>query len=115
MKKLFLIYSALLSSGYFTSCSNLLDSKERILNIVEVPTKGYKLKVVYLPSNATIQSAIQVVKISDNKRDEILSTYERYNFIDSCKLINDTTFMIVIRDTVSYLGNHPDTMYIELK
>lgn len=114
MKKLIFVVIVFLSCAYFTSCFSLLDSKEKILHIVAVPSKGCKLKVVHIPSNATIQSAIQIQKIGNDKKEEVLYTYERYNFVDSYAIINDTTFMIVVRDTVSYLGNLPDTMYVKL-
>lgn len=97
-----------------TKCStNVLPSKEKALTVINVPNKSYKLGVFYMPSNATIQSAIQVRKQFKDK-EEIINTYERYNYMDTCSLLNDTTFMLVIRDTISVLGNKPDTVQIIL-
>jgi hypothetical protein len=97
-------------------CTNgyLLKGKTEVLYSIKIPNKNYTLNVVYLPSNATIQSAIQVRKQFKDK-GEVINTYERYNYMDTCELINDTTFMLVIRDTVSVLGNKPDTMRIIIK
>ena len=84
-----------------------------VLTVINIPNKSYKLGVFYIPSNATIQSAIQVRKqFMDNH--EIINTYERYNYMDTCSLIDDTTFMLVLRDTISVLGNKPDTVRIIL-
>ena len=106
-----LIYSIVINS-----CTNgtrsLLDVKEKELYSAQVPHKNYKVKVVYLPSNATIQSAFQVRKQFKDK-EETAETYERYNFMDTCNFVNDTTFILVIRDTISILGNKPDTMIIK--
>lgn len=102
---------------FVNSCTNgyLLDSKAKELYSVKIPNKNYRLSIVYLPSNATIQSAIQARKQFKDKEEEVINTYERYNYMDTCGLINDTTFMLVIRDTISVLGNKPDTMIITLR
>jgi len=73
------------------------------------------LRIVYIPSNVTIQSSIQVRKLHDNKQEELLQDYERYNYVDTIYLKNDSILMLVVRDTISILGNKPDTMVIKLK
>ena len=45
----------------------------------------------------------------------MLKNYERYNMLDSYKLVDDTSLMLVVRDTISYLGNKPDTFFLVLK
>lgn len=96
-------------------CKNptILETKTKELYNWKNTTKDYGLKVLYMPSNATIQSAIQVRSVMKSK-EEILATYERYNFMDTCYFANDTTFLLVIRDTISVLGHKPDTMNIFL-
>ena len=96
--------------------TSILTTNEKELLAIDIPNKNYKLKVVYIPSNATIQSSIQIRKLqTNNKTEELLQDYERYNYVDTMYLKNDTTFMLIIRDTVSVLGNKPDTMIIKLK
>ena len=73
------------------------------------------MRIVYIPSNVTIQSSIQVRKLHDNKQEELLQDYERYNYVDTIYLKNDSILMLVVRDTISILGNKPDTMVIKLK
>lgn len=95
-----------------TKCNTaVLSTKEEALTVINIPNKNYKLGVYYLPANATIQSAIQIRK-KFKEKEEIINTYERYNYMDTCSLLNDTTFMLVIRDTISVLGNKPDTVRI---
>lgn len=116
MKRLIFIVSILICCFNLIRCTNILDTKEKELSVIDVPNKGYKLRVVYIPSNATIQSSIQIKKFQgDKKTEELLQDYERYNYVDTLYLQNDTTFLIILKDTVSYLGNKPDTMIIKLK
>lgn len=98
-----------------TYCNtSILTTDETELTVINIPNKNYKIAVFYLPSNATVQSAIQVRKKYVNY-EEVIATYERYNSMDTCELINDDTFLLVIRDTISVLGNKPDTLQIVLK
>ena len=118
MNKLNKIVIMSVLSMFFFSCLDvkIIDTQEKVLAVIDLPNKNYKLKLIYIPSNATIQSSIQISKIYKNKEneEELVIDYERYNSIDTYNLINDSIFMIVIRDTVSYLGNHPDTMFVKL-
>ena len=99
------------------NCTNVLNVKHKELSVIEVPGQSYKLQIVNIPSNATIQSSIQVRKLLDDKEDEeILQDYERYNYLESYKLLGDTALMIVVKDTISYLGRKQlDTMIVKLK
>jgi hypothetical protein len=98
------------------SCTDTLNVKEKELFEIEVPNKPYKLRVVHMPSNATIQSSIQVRELYGNNEEKVLQDYERYNYLESYKLLSDTALMIVIKDTISYLGSkHFDTMIVKLK
>lgn len=116
MKPLIFIATVLISFLSLTKCTNILETKEKELSVIDIPNKDYKLRVIYIPSNATIQSSIQVrILRSDKKTEEVLKDYEKYNYVDTMYLKNDTTFMIVVRDTISYFGNKPDTMSIKLK
>ncbi len=113
MQNLIIKTGIILCIIFLNSCTNgsLLNSKTKELYSIKIPNKNYTLSIFHLPSSATIQSAIQVRKKFKDK-EEVINTYERYNYMDTCFLINDTTFMLVIRDTVSVLGNKPDTMKV---
>ena len=113
MKNLIIKVGIVFCILFVNSCTNgsLLNSKSKELYSIKIPNKNYTLSIYHLPSSATIQSAIQVRKKFKDK-EEVINTYERYNQMDTCVLINDTTFLLVIRDTVSVLGNKPDTMKI---
>ena len=93
---------------------SLLDTPARTLWVRPVPEKGYQIRVVYRPSNATIQSAIQVIQQRAKQPDHLLGDYERYNCLDTCWLTNTSRLTLVLRDTVSQLGNHPDTLTVTL-
>ncbi len=94
-------------------CTNIFgETEEKELSIIKTPNQNYKLRIVYTPSNATIQSSIQIWKeyIDKSRSKELLKSYERYNYVDTSYLQNDSTILIVLRDTISLLGNKPDTM-----
>ena len=116
MKQLVFIVPIFIYCFNLIRCTNILDTKERELSVIDIPNKDYKLRVVYIPSNSTIQSSIQIRKFQgDEKTEVLLQDYERYNYVDTLYLQNDTTLLIVIKDTISYLGNKADTMLIKLK
>ncbi len=116
MKQFIYLLSFLVVVFTIIKCQpRILDYKEKELSVFTIPHKDYKLKIVHTLSNATIQASIQVRKQRSNNTEELLQSYERYNYVDTMSLINDTIFMLVIRDTASVLGNKPDTMMIKLK
>ena len=95
-------------------CEILPPIKGTELYSIQPNTKTSTIRVMYYPSNATMQASIQVQKIvKDNI--EVLKDYERYNYMDTCGLIDDTTLLLIIRDTISVLENKPDTMKINIK
>jgi hypothetical protein len=95
-------------------CNVLPDVKGIKLFSTQMTNKKAYIRVMYYPSNATLQSSIQVQKIV-NDSIEVIKDYERYNYMDTWRLINDTTLMLVIRDTTSNLGNKSDTMRVVIK
>lgn len=119
VKKIFIVLGivfllAILYGIYKLSTFSLFDSDIKQVQEIRIPNKNYLLKIYYVPSNATTQSYIQVRKV-ENGKEEVIGSFERYNFVDTYKVINETTFMIVVRDTVSYLGNKSDTIFLKLK
>ena len=99
-----------------SACSSpsLLDTPVRSLWVRSLPTKRYQLRVVYRPSNATVQAAIQVVQQQAQQPDKVLGDYQRYNCLDACRLTKDSLLTLVMRDTVSQLGNRPDTVALAI-
>ena len=99
-----------------SACSSpsLLDTPAHSLWVRSLAARGYQLRVVYRPSNATVQAAIQVVQQRAQQPDKVLGDYLRYNCLDACHLTNDSLLTLVLRDTVSLLGNRPDTISLAL-
>jgi len=100
-----------------SACNNssfqLFEANKRELANVSVPGKNYQLKINYFPGNATSQHHIQVSKqVGDS--EEVLQDYERYNYLEKYQLLEDTSLLLILKDTISYLGNKPDTMFIKL-
>jgi hypothetical protein len=113
MNKIFFVALAL-TFLFLSSCINILgEIKEKELLVIKVPKSSNKLKIVHVPSNATVQSSIQVRKVSADDEEVILHNYDRYNAIDTAYLQSDSVLLIILRDTISYLGNKPDTMLLK--
>jgi hypothetical protein len=101
---------ALLASG----CIHILESKEKVLANIVIPKAKYSLKLISFPSNATVERSIQVRKSFNDGKMEVIKDFEKYDSIEVYKLLNDSVLMLVLRDTVSYLGNKPDTFKINI-
>ncbi|MCX6351279.1 MAG: hypothetical protein NTX03_05395 [Bacteroidetes bacterium] len=101
----------LFSVPFWEGCTSILKPAEKELKVLQAPKRDFKLKIVYIPSNATIQSSIQVRKVYNNN-EVIMKDYERYNSVDTIFFKNDSSVIIVLRDTISYLGNKADTMLL---
>lgn len=99
----------------FSPSARLFDVKKRELANTSVPGRDCRVGVYYVPGNATTQNCIQIVSSSNGGSESVLKNYERYNMLDSYKLVDDTSLMLVVRDTISYLGNKPDTFFLVLK
>jgi len=95
--------------------TKLFEAEKRELANISLSGKAYRVGIYYVPGNTTTQNCIQVVSFSNGDNEEVLKNYERYNVLDSYKLVDDTSLMLVVRDTISYLGNKPDTVFLGLK
>lgn len=76
----------------------LFDDNFTLIEEIQIKDKDYKLKIIFFPSNATIQSSIQVRTV-ENDVEEVIGDYERYNFLESYEIKNDSLF-IVLNDTM---------------
>ena len=86
---------------YQLSNFSLFDDEIKVVQEIRVPNKSYLLKVYYMPSNATTQSSIQVKK-NENGVEEILKSYERFNYLNSFKIIGGDTLNLSISDTSNF-------------
>lgn len=83
---------------YELSVFSIFDEDFKVIETISVPNKNYLLKVYYIPSNATSQSYIQVRKI-ENGIEEVLESYERYNYLESFEIMKNDTINLTISDT----------------
>jgi hypothetical protein len=111
--KLYLTTVLITLSACFSPSVKILEVEKKELADVVVPKGNYK--ILYVAGNATTQNVIQVVSISNDNSQVVLKNYERYNALDSYKLLGDTILQLVVRDTISYLGNKPDTFLLKLE
>ncbi|MBC9914601.1 hypothetical protein [Chitinophaga varians] len=105
-------------SMLLVSCfSPLLEVDRRAIANIPVPGKDYKIVIYYISGNATVQNCMQVVASSKDKGEHVLENYERYNTLESYRLVADSSLMLVVGDSISYLGSKskPDTIFLPLK
>lgn len=93
--------------------SPLPEVEKKELANVAISTGNYK--ILYVAGNATTQNVIQVVRISKDSKQVVLKNYERYNALDSYRILNNSSLQLILRDTISYLGNRPDTFLLKLE
>jgi len=77
---------------------SLFDDEFKVIKQIDVPNKKYFLRIYYIPSNASSQSYIQVRKI-ENGVEEVLESYERYNYLKRYSIIGQDTLSLLISDT----------------
>lgn len=75
------------------------ESEIKLLEELKVPNRNYKVRLYYIPSNATNQSYIQVRAIKDNE-EKILESYVRVNYLDNFEILNNDTLKLFIQDTL---------------
>ncbi|ASZ14361.1 hypothetical protein KTO58_02075 [Chitinophaga pendula] len=114
-QKLMYISLNMILAACFSPSTKLFEVERRELVNISVPGKDYRVGIYYISGNATTQNCIQVMSFLNGDKKAVLKNYMRYNMLDSYKLINDTSLMLVVRDTISYLGNQPDTFFLSLK
>ena len=84
---------------YYLFSFELFPVEKYRIKEISLPNKQYKIRLDYLPSNATSQDYIQVNK-AKNGNEEVLKNYDRHNFVNSYSLINDSTLQLVLCDTM---------------
>ncbi len=93
-----IVLGLLVYGTYKLSTLTLFDSDFKVIEEVKVPNKAYKLKIYYIPSNASSQSYIQVRKF-ENGIEEVLQSYERFNYLNEYEIVGQNTLKLIISDT----------------
>jgi len=94
----------------FVQSCTMFEKDEKIL-AEHQKSNGEKIKILYVGLGATTNDVIQVRK---ENQDTPLKVFEKYNSLESSKLINDTTLQVVLNDT-GYFKNKADTFFVSVK
>ena len=108
MKKITLL---ILISLIIQGC-NLFSNDEKLL-AEHIQANGNKIKIYYVSLGATTNDVLQVRK---DGKDTPIWVSDKYNFVASSKLIDDTLLVLVLSDT-GYLNknNKFDTVLVNVK
>ncbi|MGN7823338.1 hypothetical protein ACTJJB_24675 [Chitinophaga sp. 22536] len=101
----------------FAACFHPLLEVDR-RELANIPAgKDDRIVIYYVSGNATVQDCIQIVVSSKENGEHVLKNYERYNTLESYRLVADSSLILVMGDSVTYLKsrNKPDTIFLPLK
>ena len=93
------------------SCINSKD--ERLLAGYE-KNNGEKIKIYYVGVGVAANEVIQVRKSVKGKNEILVRVFEKYDYLESSKMLNDTSLQLVINDT-GYFKHKPDTFIVSVK
>lgn len=83
---------------YKFSTFSIFDDEFEMIENFRVPNKNYSLRIYFIPSNASSQSYIQVRKF-ENNIEEVLQSYERFNYLNNYEILEEDTLRLLISDT----------------
>lgn len=109
---IFLVFLLALFAIYKVSTFSLFEESNLDLTEIIIPNKDYKLKLVFVPSNATSQDYIQVKKVKDNN-ESVIHNYERYDTVVS-HIVTDSTLQLILMNT-NLNSKVQDTVYLKLE
>ena len=106
MKNLYLLYCLII----LLSCSFL--SHPKLLKQFTLKD-GTVIGIYVVYGSATTNDAI-IIERKSNYTSTRVDFFERYNFLDSSRLLNDTTLLIVVKDSGIGYSNPADTFNVNL-
>ena len=83
---------------YKFSTFSIFDNEFEMIENFRVPNRNYSLRIYFIPSNASSQSYIQVRKFESNI-EEVLQSYERFNYLNNYEILGKDTLKLSISDT----------------
>ncbi len=105
MRITFFVLLTLLSSCKFLNHQKLI--KEVNSN------NGSSITIYVVKGSATTNDAI-ILKRKENNEERRIDFFERYDLVDSSKLINDSTLFLVLRNSGSSAKTPSDTFYVNI-
>ena len=81
---------------YMLSTFSLFDDNSQLIEEIEMP-QGYIVKIYHIPSDATIQDAIVVMK-SKHGQETLISKFERYDMLKNYRLISSDSLELILVD-----------------
>ncbi|MCF1749862.1 hypothetical protein [Mariniradius sediminis] len=89
---------------YFFSFFQLFEDNSRLLEKIEF--QKYSIKVYHVPSDATIQSSIVIIK-SEGRKDSLLAKFERFDSMKEFRLVgSDSIEFTLLRIQDNGMSEH---------
>ncbi|HXB07678.1 MAG TPA: hypothetical protein VNW04_11190, partial [Puia sp.] len=96
----------------YASCS-IFEKNERQLAQFYAGN-GDKIEIYFVTLGATTNDVIQVRRIKAGRKSEILKAFEKYNFLESSRMLNDSMLQLIVCDT-GYSKTKSDTIILSIK
>ncbi|MBE9599487.1 hypothetical protein [Pedobacter sp. MC2016-24] len=96
---------------YEVSTFSLFNESNSQLTEIAVPHRDYRLRVSFVPSNATSQDFIQVKKI-EGETESVIYNYERYDTVVSYNIKGNMLRLILKNKHLN--DKIQDTVYLKL-
>lgn len=90
---------------------SLFEVKQTSLAKLSLRNKTFTVDINFVQSGATNEDIIQIKKVYNNGKEEIIKNFKNYNNLVSCSGLNDSTIQVVLNDT-DYYKNKADTFKI---
>ncbi len=117
LKRIFLLISICIILAvtfliYKVSTFSIFDDEIKLVKEIKIPSKNYIINVYYIPSNASSQAYIQIRK-KTNGIEEVLESFERYNYFNYYKFLSRDSLGLFISDT-SFVNSEINEVKIKL-
>ncbi|SFW82994.1 hypothetical protein [Chitinophaga sancti] len=115
MKKFILITIIVIALVIIWQVGNFTLFPVERINLSRHPVKGknFSLDVTYVSTGATTDNVIQIRKLYDDGRVEIVKNIEEYNNFLGASLVGDSLLKLVVSDT-GYYKRGPDTIMVKI-
>ena len=90
----------------------MFDVEDISLSKIPVKGQGFSIGVNYVSTGATTEDVIQVRKLYNNGKVEVVKNINEYNNFMSSTLVGDSLLRLVLSDT-GYYKRGPDTIMIK--
>lgn len=108
-----IVLLAIVYASYKLFNFNLFNVEKTSLAKLPIEGQDFIIDISFVQAGATTEDVIQIKKVFDNGKEEIIRNFENYNYLVGYNKLNETAIQLILNDT-SYFENKSDTFRIEI-